>query len=429
MIGTLVVVAGLLFAGRHTVGRVLIEQILSVASGYHVRIGEMHLQSDHGAFLDVHVSKGPDPVLDAQRIDLYYNLRDLLPGSTHRFGFRGITIATPQLTIVHHQDGSYNVSQGRPGGNVAPGQTRTAGTPLDYFARIRDGSAKLIDQYTYYKEARVHTIRHINAVLSVKSDVSTHYAVSGDFVDQTDQPLEAVGTIDYARGFAMHHVVAKAVPIRTIANYFINSPAARFLNGVARNFEARMYALDVRAGMPISYHIGARADLVNGALAINGLARPLEGLRGMIRIFDGGLAARSLDATLAGVPLKLAGGIFNFADPQFYFGVEGAAGLDRLKVLMPFAQHYPVTGITRLRTLIEGPIANPLVLIGFSAPLAEYQSIPIQDLRGVATLYNNAVAIVPLRAHYGGVDVTAHGRLLLGKAVGEQVAVHFVTNS
>ncbi|MBV9276613.1 MAG: hypothetical protein JOZ97_00095, partial [Candidatus Eremiobacteraeota bacterium] len=148
-----------------------------------------------------------------------------------------------------------------------------------------------------------------------------------------------------------------------------------------------------------------------------------------IRIFDGGLAARSLDATLAGVPLKLAGGIFNFADPQFYFGVQGAAGLDRLKVLMPFAQHYPVTGTTRLQTLIEGPIANPLVLIGFSSPLAEYQSIPIHNLRGVATLYKNVVAIVPLRAHYGGVDVTAHGQLLLGKAVGEQIAVHFATNS
>ncbi len=63
VIGTLVVAAGLIFAGRHAIARVLTEQILSVASGYHVRIGEMHLQSDHGAFLDVHVSKDADPVL------------------------------------------------------------------------------------------------------------------------------------------------------------------------------------------------------------------------------------------------------------------------------------------------------------------------------------------------------------------------------
>ncbi len=371
----------------------------------------------------------PIRCLDADRIDLYYNLRDLLPGSKHRFGFRGVTIARPQLTIVHHKDGSYNISRGRPSGNVAPGQTRTAGTPLDYFARMRDGSAKLIDQYTYYKEARVQTVRHINAVLSVKSDESTHYVVAGDFVEQTDQPLEAVGTIDYIRGFAMHHVTAKAVPIRTIANYFINSPAARFLGGNARNFEARMYALDVRPGMPIAYHIGGRADLTDGAISIKGLAQPLERLRGVIRIFDGGLSARSLGATLAGMPLKVAGGIYDFSDPQFYFGVQGTAGLDRLKSLLPVAAHYPVTGSTRLRTLIEGPVAGPLVLIGFSSALARYQGIPVHDVSGVAALYNNAVSILPLRAHYGGVDVNAHGQVLLGKSVNSQVALHFSTNS
>ncbi|MBV9149922.1 MAG: translocation/assembly module TamB domain-containing protein, partial [Candidatus Eremiobacteraeota bacterium] len=239
----------------------------------------------------------------------------------------------------------------------------------------------------------------------------------------------AVGTIDYIRGFAMHHVVAAAVPIRSIANYFINSPAARFLGGTARNFEARMYALDVKVGLPITYHIGARADLADGALRIQGLAQPLERLHGVIRIFDGGLSARSLDATLAGAPLRLAGGIYNFSNPQFYFGVQGTAGLESLKVLMPFAQHYPVTGSMRLETLIEGPIAGPLVLIGFSSPLARYQGIPVHDLRGVAALYDNAVSIVPLRARYGGVDVTAHGQLLLGKAVSSDVAVHFATQS
>ncbi|MBV8726987.1 MAG: hypothetical protein JO233_04315, partial [Candidatus Eremiobacteraeota bacterium] len=429
MVATIVVALGLIFAGRHTVGRVLTEQILSVASGYHVRIGEMHLQSNHGAFLDVHVSKGADPVLDADRIDLYYNLRDLLPGSTHRFGFRGVTIARPRLTIVHHRDGSYNISQGRPSGNAAPGQTKTAGTPLDYFARIRDGSAQLVDQFTYYKEARLHTIRHINAVLSVKSDERTHYVVAADFVDVKDEPLRAVGTIDYIRGFAMNRVVAAAVPIRSIANYFINSPAARFLAGTAHNFEARIYALDVKPASAINYHVAAHADVEDGQLYIQGLALPLSRIDGQIRVFDGGMAARSLDATLAGVPLKVAGGIFNFSDPQFYFGVQGVAGLDRLKALMPFAKHYPVTGKTQLQTLIEGPIANPLVLIGFASPLAQYQGIPVHQLSGVAALYNNAVFILPLHVRYGGVNVTAHGRLLLSKAVDSQIAIHFAANS
>jgi len=426
---TIAVVAGLAFVGRHAAGRVIVEQILSEASGYHVRVGELRLQTSHGAFLDVHVSKNGDPVLDADRVDLYYDLRELLPGSRHRFGFLGVSILRPRLTIVHHQDGSYNVTQGRPSGNAAPGQTRGAGTPLDYFARIRDGSAQLVDQYQYYKEARLHTIRHISADLSVKSDDRTHYVVTGAFVDVKDEPLRAVGTIDYHRGFALHRVVAAAVPIRAIANYFINSPAARMLAGTAKNLDARIYALDVQPGQPISYHVGARADIADAQLYVQGLALPLRRIRGVIRVFDGGLGARSLDATLAGVPFKVAGAIYNFSNPQFYFGVEGIAALSKLKAILAFTRGYPLSGSTQLQTLIEGPVSGPLVLIGFASALARYQSVPVQDLRGLAALYNNAVSIVPLRAKYGRIAVTVHGQLLLGRTVDSEIALHYAANA
>ena len=39
------------------------------------------------------------------------------------------------------------------------------------------------------------------------------------------------GTVDYAGAFALHHISVRAIPVSTVANYFINSPAARILSG------------------------------------------------------------------------------------------------------------------------------------------------------------------------------------------------------
>ena len=52
------------------------------------------------ALVDVHVSRNGYPVLDARRLDVTYSLRDLLPGSTHRFGLTGVSVDGAKLTVV-----------------------------------------------------------------------------------------------------------------------------------------------------------------------------------------------------------------------------------------------------------------------------------------------------------------------------------------
>lgn len=432
MIAAIAVVLVILAVQRHTVSRVLVSQTLGLATGYHYDIGEIRLQAGHGAFLNTHVSKNGEPVLDAVRIDVTYNLRDLLPGSTHRFGLTSVAIDQPHLTIIHHQNGTYNIGQfaATGGGSTAaaPGPYR-AGTPLDLTARVRNGSATLIDEYQYYKESRTQAVHNINLDLNTKTDDRTHYVLTGAFVDTKDEPLRAVGTIDYHHGYALHHVTAAALPIKAIGNYFIDSPAARIVAGTAKNFDARIYALDVRPGAPVNYHTSGTLGFSDGQLYINGLAKPLDNIQGGLQITDGGLSARAVNATIAGLPILVAGSIYDFANPKFYLGVQGAGDLRVLKTIVAFGSHYPLSGATRFDTLIEGAIANPLVLVGFASPSVTYDKYPVQNAHGVLALYNNVASIVPLRGQYGGLSVAVRGTATLGKHVQSEMAIAYSGNA
>lgn len=408
---------------HHAVARFAVASIVGLTTGYHVQIGHMRLGRDHGAFIDTHVTRGGEPVLDAQRIDLYYHLRDLLPGSKHRFGLVGITIDHPLLTIVHHEDGTYNVKP--PGGAAAGTPGRPDTIPLAFYARIRDGEAVLIDQHRFYADARVQRIHHIDAAISVNTAQRTHYTVAGAFVGTKDEPFSASGAIDYRKGYAIHRVRAAAIPITTIGNYLIDSPAARILGGTARQFHATIYALGIEPNGPIAYHVMASAVVSHGRIFVRGLALPIDDISGKLRIFDGGLAAKRLDARIAGIPITVAGAIFNFSDPQFRLGLTGSGDLSQLRRALAFSATQPVRGRARVDALVEGPISDPLLLFGFRARRAYYQDLPLDGAHGVVALYRGAVAIVPLQARYSGIALTARGRLTLGDPVRSELAVNY----
>lgn len=419
-----VVLVALAVAGwHHAAARFVVSSIIGLTTGYHVDIGEMRLGRDHGAFLDAHFSRHGEPVLDAQRIDLYYHLRDLLPGSRHRFGLVGITIDHPQITIVHHRDGTYNLASPRGG---APGQAGRPDTvPLHFYMRVRDGQASLVNEYSFYKEARLQRVVGITANVSVDTATRTSYHIAGAFKGRRDEPFHAAGAIDYIRGYALHHVRAAAIPIKTIGNYVINSPSAHILAGTARNFDAKIYALGIEPNVPFTYHVSATAYFSGGQLFINGLRQPLENMRGILHVFDGGLGTRSMDATLGGIPVKIAGAIFNFAQPQFRLGITGTGDLHDLRGILAFSRAEPVSGQTHVDGLIEGPIASPLLLFGFDAPSVRYAQAPLSDARGLVALYRGDVALAPFSATYGGIALTARGYLALNKTAGSSVAVHF----
>jgi hypothetical protein len=419
-----VVVVGFAVACRHALIRFGLDQAIGIATGYTVRIGDQRLGRDHGAFLDVHVSRNGEPVLDATRIDLYYSLRDLLPGSTHRFGLTGIAIASPVFTALRHRDGTYNIIL--PSGSTAssgpPG--RPNGVPFRFTVRVRDGSAVLVDQAEYARDHTRQRVLHIAADATVDSSARTHYVASGDLEDVKPEPFRAVGTVDLLRGYAIHHLQAKAIPIRTIGNFIMNSPALKILAGTAHHVDAKVYSLDVAPNVPIAYHVGASLDVADGQLYVASLARPLDRIDGRLQIVDDQFFSKRLDATLAGVPVLVAGGLFDFAAPQLRFGLSGRGDLAKLRGVLAFARAQPVRGDARIGVLIEGATADPVVVAHADAPRAYYRDLPLDAVHADVALAHGVVYVAPLLADYAGVRTIARGSLTLGKPVASLLAIH-----
>lgn len=409
---------------HNTVTRVTVSAISGIATGYKIDMRQLRYGSGHAALVGVHISRHGQPVLDADRIDVFYSLRDLLPGSKHRFGLLSVTIDRPDITLIHNQNGTYNISL-PPSAAAGPAhRPHPNAVPMAMTVRIRDGRARLIDQYRYYKESRLQRVDHINVDLTLNTVKVTHYVATGDLQDAGPQPFRAVGTIDYVKGYAVHRFRIKQIPIQTIGNYFIDSPAARLLGGVVRGMDARMYAFDVKPNETTAYHIIGAGYMTKGSMTVQGLDSPILKLDGPISIFDGGFAAQRLSATVGHIPIVIAGGIFDFVHPQFRLGFEGRGDLRYLKEIAHFAKDIPVYGPLRIHALIEGNIENPLLWIGFDGKRFNYQNIPIDNPRGMVALYGNDLVVLPFHGEYSGISLHVQGTMVLRKAIDSTLVLH-----
>lgn len=100
----------LVVARRHALLHFAVQEGAGLAGGYAVRIGTMHVASDGLELLNVSAARGGEPVLAARRILVHYSLRDLFPGSRHRFGLVGVDVAGVKLTLTRLRDGSFNLN-------------------------------------------------------------------------------------------------------------------------------------------------------------------------------------------------------------------------------------------------------------------------------------------------------------------------------
>lgn len=427
-LGAAAVLVGVLVVQRHDVVRFAVERLAGFATGYKVRIGDQHFGFTHGAVMDVRVTRRGEPVLAAKRIDVYYSPRDLLPGSTHRFGITAIAIDAPNLTLIRHKDGSYNVAVPTGGGPSAAVPGRPNPVPLRLTARVRDGTATLIDRNAPGQDA-VQTAYGIHADLSLDTSGRTHYTLGGAFAADGKQPFSAVGTIDRTRGYAMHRLRASAVPMSAIANTLIHSPAARVLQGEARDVDVRAYAFDVTPNGPIAYHVGGRLTIADGQLYVDVLARPLQHIAGRIELVDDVVFSNDLSAKLGNVPVTARGGLFDFSAPQFRFGISGAGDLASLRGDFAFAKNEPVRGAGTIGALIEGPVSEPIVVAHVTMKRGYYRDMPLDDVRANVAVALGHVFVAPMKAAYGGVAGTVRGALTLGKALRTQLFARVRTDA
>lgn len=423
-----VALAGLVIAKRHDLIRFAIEQGAGLAGGYAVRITDLRIGGDGATLYGIHVARAGEPVLDADQISIHYSLRDLLPGSRRRFGLVGAELSGAKLTITRFRDGSYNFSlPGAPPGPAIP--QRVNPVPLNFWVRVRNASLELREPYAYDASAKHVRVRDLDADAQIDTAAVTRYRVSGAFAERRAMPFTIAGRVDAIRGYAMHHAQAARFPLRALANYFADTAAVRILKGAAHNFDARLYALDVTPESSPDYHVSLRLDVDGGRMALTSLAAPVDNLRGRVRVVDNAFFVGDLRATLAGIPLRITGGVYDLTgaltgSAHLRLGVWGTGDMRDLRRAFTFTRDQPIAGMTRLGVLVHGPIDDPVIVARADAARATYRAIPFDALHADVVYHHNLVALAPLRASYAGTEIVIRGTMAIGKKLHSLFAVH-----
>jgi hypothetical protein len=417
---TVAVLLVVLVAARHLIARSVLQTVLSSATGYDVRIGSQAIGTHHAAFFDVHVLKNGDPVLDAQRVDVEYALRDIFPGGQHRFGFAAISIQRPVLTITRHADGTLTFNRTGGTSGAPPTATRKAAAPYYFTARVRDGVIRLVDAAPLQPDLANQTIENVSIDASVKSDARTTARVDGVLIGRrapgapvTRYPLAERTVIDVQRGIALNRITARELPLRGALGYLIHAKAFRFDDGVLDDVDVQYFALAPKAGMEFVYRLGGHAGLHGGRIAVGALAHDVRDLDAPLVITDDMLAANTITGTLVGVPVRGRGALYDlFGTPSFRIALTASDDLRRLRTVFAFSAGLPLSGGARLQTLLESSLSQPLIHTWLDAGRVAYGKYPIDAVNGYVDYYDNAVALDALRGRYGAADLLVGGRAL-----------------
>ena len=412
---------------HHAIAKFVVARVLGTALGYTVRFGDMSLGWSHATFTDMHVGKNGDPVLDAARVDVDYALRDIFPGGKHRYGFAGVAIDRPTLTLVRHADGSYNVTSSSP-----PSGTQTVAEPLLFSARVRDGTIEIVDQAPLERDLAEQSIVDVSIDASVQSNARTVARIDGTLVGRRSQaapigrwPLTVRSVIDYSRGFAMHRIRAPALPLRGLLNFLVHAKIARFNDGVMRDVDVRAYALGIDAQTPFAYRLGGGGARDGAEIALGPLAQPVRDLHGRIDLFDDGVTAPDLRGSVAGIPLHIRGGMYDFADVRFRLGIAADAQLAQLRRLFAFLRDQPVRGPMHLETLVTAMSKAPLIRTVIASPRVYYGKIPLDRAGGTVDYKDGVVSFAGFHTGFGPLASTLAGEVLVNQPIAElEGAVH-----
>jgi len=422
------IVLGFAAANRHELLRASIQEGARLATGYAVQIGDLRVARDGAMLSGVRVSRGAQPILSAERVTIRYSLRDLLPGSAHRFGVTSVDVAGARVTLTRFRDGSFDIGLPRSGPAV-PGPQRVNPVPLRLHAKLRDTQIELLEPTAYDPSAKVISIEGIDADADVNTAAVTRYRVNGAFELATREPFTIVGTVDALRGYAIHHAHAARFPLRGLANYFADTPQVRIQQATAQNFDARLYALGVAPNASPSYHVSLSMDVRDGRLALAALSAPIEQFRAHVELVDNAFYVDRADAMLAGIPLRIVGGAYDFTGAltggaQLRLGVDGTGNLSGLRRAFAFARDQAISGNAHFGVLVHGRIDDPVIVARVTAPHASYRAMPFDALDAGVVYHSNAIALAPLRAVYGGIALGVRGTMQLGDHVLSRFTVH-----
>ena len=231
-----VVVALMVF---HNAIVVAIIRSIATSAGYNVTFDRLEAGLTATTVLGTNVTnRGGAPVFHADRIDLQYSIRNLLPGSSRRrFGISALDLQRPTVTLIHFADGTYNVTLPA---SAAP--TKPDTTPVDLRLRVRDGSVVLLDRYVVPGHERRERIVGFAADAILSPHAHSFYNVRFDLDDgHTLHPVFGKATFASERGFDAQRWTAANLPIGPLIDFAASSHAMNVVDGDLRNVDGRIY--------------------------------------------------------------------------------------------------------------------------------------------------------------------------------------------
>lgn len=401
VVGVAVVAVALLLAGLFTAGKMLLAR--------YVTYSRASIGLSRAAFNDLTLRlKGADPVLRAQRLDVEYNLRDLLIGGHRAFGLVSLHALRPHVQVVHYADGSWNVPM--PSGTSKP---MPSIGPLVFSASIRDGEVTIDDRTRIHPRSRHIEVARIELDARIDQRAHSSYTASAALLDGgRAYPVAGRGTMDESLGYELNRWTAPALPIASLISYALNSKGISVADGMLHDIDARYFGLPGLHGA-IARHLSASAYLDGTRVYLGSLGEPIRGLHGPVYAYDDGITTPQAAGTFASMPFKVAGGVFDLSAPQLRIGVRTRGSLAQAARLSPAVAKAGATGAFALSLFIEGAAATPVILAQVASNEIRYKGYPIRDVRALAALSGTEADLIAARAGYNGIALYASGRTLL----------------
>lgn len=384
------------------------------ASVAHVQLslGSVTLGLDRATLTDIRVvSLQNEPIAQIDSLALRYNLRDLLPGGTRMFGLESIALDRPRLTIIRHADGSYNI----PVPKLQPSKGAKP-PPLIATGRIDNGSIEIIDRSPTGSPTHLYA-QQIDADADISTVGRSHYTMSARYGQALAQlyPVHGSGRIDMSTGFNDQHWVAPALPIASALDFVLDSPNMRVTAGMLHDTDLRIFSIPGQRGAMQS-HLVASGYLDGGKGTAAALAKPIDDVHGPIGVTERGLLTPSLSITAGGISMLASGGSIGLLNPRVRFAIRGHGEMDRLRMLLPQAEHLPMHGPLDFSLLAEGSATQPLLWAAVHSPRAVYGPTEVSDTDGLVAVDAREADIIDFTTHRGAIAAATRGRVGLRPA-------------
>ena len=355
-------------------------------------------------------SLGGEPVFTASRVVVAYSLKDIF-GGPYLYGVSGLEIDRPKVTIIHHADGSYNINI--PQSN--PNEPAKPFTMPQIHAIVRDGSAGIVDDTRIFAHSRRIALEGIDIDADLHPQGRSIFTFGLAVLEEGGKfPVTGRGTLDETRGYEASRVRAKTLALGPLVDYALNSASLHVANGVLNDVDAHFYGLLDRAGH-MQRHFAATANLDHFQPYLGGIVKPLRDGRGSLRVYDDGLAIPKVDGSIAGIPVRISGAIYDLQSPKLRLGIAGKGDARQLITLADAAKKLPLSGPLAFNLFVEGDAALPTTFARFRSANMHYASLPLDHVDGFVALRGSETTILRAGLRYDGIAIATRGRIVSTK--------------